>query len=115
MDLRTYVEEIGGKPWRSRPISSAKFVKWLLADEDSEWHRYQGHKVSQWDIGHLFREFYEVRSDVVLRRGCRRCCLPAKSRSAAASEKALDVVLVGIVGDPRSCRMPAGAAKAKIQ
>jgi hypothetical protein len=74
-DLRIYVDEIGGhrnadgsltgKPWKSRPISSAKFVEWLLSDPGSEWHRYQGRKVNQWDIAYLFRQFYKVRPQML--------------------------------------------------
>jgi putative DNA primase/helicase len=60
-DLRIYVDELGGDPWKSRPVSSTKFVDWLLKDPDSEWHRYQGRKVNQWDIAYLFRQFYKVR------------------------------------------------------
>jgi hypothetical protein len=74
-DLRLYVDIVGGyrdqygkltgKPWKSTPISSAKFVEWLLSDPDSEWHRYKGHKVNQWDIAYLFRQFYKVKPKVL--------------------------------------------------
>jgi hypothetical protein len=57
--------DLTGKPWRSCPLPSAQFVKWLLDDPDSEWHRYQGRKVNQWDIGYLFRQFYKVRSGTI--------------------------------------------------
>jgi hypothetical protein len=64
-DLRKYVDVVCGNPYKSGPISSERFVTWLLADPDSEWHRYQGRKVNQWDIGYLFRSFYEINSKPV--------------------------------------------------
>jgi Protein of unknown function (DUF3631) len=61
LDLRAYLRGKG----HPDTVTSADLVRHLLADDDSPWHHYRGHKITKWELARLISKNYEIHPEHV--------------------------------------------------